>query len=62
MSHWSDPYIELIDDCEAREEKMTDWDRKFVDSIKEQIERGKGLSIPQSDKLDEIWEKVTKKG
>lgn len=53
---------QLIEDCENRESRLTDWDRSFLDSIKRQIENGRSLSVKQSDMLNTIWERVTAKG
>jgi hypothetical protein len=37
---WSSEYIQLIEDCEQRESKLTDWENTFIDSLKTSIERG----------------------
>lgn len=57
-----DDTLQLIEDCEARESRLSDWDRTFIDSIKRQIEAGRTLSTKQADKLSEIWERATAKG
>ena len=57
-----DDIEQLIEDCETRESRLTDWERNFIDSIKNQfIERG-SLSEKQTERLNEIWERVTAKG
>lgn len=53
---------QLILDCEARESRLTDWERTFVDSVKQRTESGRGLTDKQRDTLSAIWEKVTEKG
>jgi hypothetical protein len=53
---------QLIDDCEARESRLGNWDREFVDSVKARLASGGSLSPKQAAKLDEIWERVTAKG
>lgn len=53
---------QLITDCEARESRLTDWERTFVDSVKQREESGKGLTDKQRDTLSAIWEKATEKG
>lgn len=58
----NDDHLQLIEDCENRESRLSDWDRSFLDSIKRQLEGGGTLTEKQSDKLDEIWERVTAKG
>jgi len=51
-----------LDDCEARESRLTDWERSFVDSLRSQIEAGRTPTTKQIDTLDTIWEKATAKG
>lgn len=62
MSHWSEEYITLLDDCEAREERLTDWERGFVDSLRRQIEQGRRPSVKQIESLDKAWERATARG
>jgi hypothetical protein len=62
MSHWTDEYLEMVEDCEKREERLTDWERKFIDSIRKQLEQERLLSAKQMQALDNIWERVTAKG
>jgi len=57
-----DDPMQLIADCEARESRLGDWDRTFIDSIKHQLEQGRTLSAKQAAKLDEIWERATARG
>ena len=52
----------LVEDCEARESRLTDWERDFVDSVRRQLEAGRALSKKQADTLDEIWESATARG
>jgi len=49
----------LVDDCIARESRLTDWERGFVDSINAQ---GRPLSEKQAATLDALWERVMAKG
>lgn len=53
---------QLIEDCETREARLSDWEAQFIDSIKRQLEAGRDLSDKQSDLLDSIWTKVTERG
>jgi hypothetical protein len=62
MSAWADEYMTLIEDCEHRSERLTDWEAQFIDSIKHQITEGRRLSTKQTERLDEVWEKATAKG
>jgi hypothetical protein len=52
-------HLQLIEDCENREGKLSDWERGFIDSLRRQIESGAALSEKQDEKLNEIWERVT---
>ena len=62
MATWADEYITLLDDCEKREERLTDWERGFVDSLRRQIEQGRRPSQKQIEALDTAWERATKRG
>ncbi len=59
---WQDEYMTLIADCETRESRLTDWERKFVDSLRSQIENGRTPNRTQIETLDEVWEKATARG
>ena len=54
--------LQLLEDCEHREERLSDFERGFVDSLKRQIEDGRGLSKKQAQLLDEIWARATERG
>ena len=62
MTTWADEYLRMLDDCEKRESRLTDWERGFVDSLRAQIGRGRPPSPKQTETLDTIWERVTAKG
>lgn len=49
----------MIQDCEDRSHKLTDWETEFIDSISTQMGRGSGLSPKQEETLEKIWDKVT---
>lgn len=57
-----DDTAQLIEDIQAREERLTDWERGFIDSIEKHIRDGRGLTDKQVEKLEAIWERVTAKG
>lgn len=60
---WKNEYMRQIEDCMARDNRMTEWEQNFVQSLSEQLERSDGgLSQKQIDVLDRVWEKVTKNG
>lgn len=62
MTDWADEYLGQIADCEKREERLTDWERGFVDSLSKQLENGRRPSMKQIETLDNIWERATKRG
>ncbi len=60
MTHsYSSEYIKMVEDCEARESRLTDWERKFISSIGEQLENERPLSEKQVESLEQIWDRVT---
>lgn len=54
-----DEHLQMVEDCENRESKLTDWERTFIDSIRAQLEADRPLSGKQRETLDSIWERVT---
>ena len=62
MSTWADEFITLLEDCEKRESRLTDWERTFVDSLRSQIEKGSRPSEKQSQTLNDLWERATARG
>ena len=62
MSGWEAEYLTLLDDCEAREDRLSDWERGFVDSLRKQIEKGRRPSPKQIESLDNTWERATARG
>lgn len=55
-------YLQQVEDCEARSERLTDWEATFIDSLSNQLSKGRGLTERQSEILDRIWDKATTKG
>lgn len=62
MKTWSDEYMTMLNDCETRSERLTDWELGFVDSLQRQITNGRRPSDKQVETLDNIWERATKRG
>lgn len=58
----SDEWDDMLDDCEKRSEKLTDWETNFVSSLIDQRFKSLRLSYSQVQILDEIWERVTENG
>lgn len=53
---------QMVEDCEHREERLTDWQRGFIDSIAKQLRDGRSLTTKQAEALDDIWSKATEQG
>jgi hypothetical protein len=62
VSDWTSEYVTLLDDCEQRSARLTEWEATFVDSLRKQIAEGRRPSQKQIDTLDRIWESATKRG
>ena len=62
MSDWTSEYLTLLDDCEKREERLSDWERGFVDSLRQQIAHGRRPTPQQIETLDATWERATARG
>ena len=62
MTTWQDEYATLLDDCEAREERLSDWERCFCDSLRRQLEQGRRPAPKQIEALDRAWERATDRG
>lgn len=54
--------LTMVEDCEERESRLTEWEAGFLDSIRRRLEQEKPLSEKQADTLDRIWERATEKG
>jgi hypothetical protein len=52
MTTWADEYVTMLDDCEKRSERLTDWECGFVDSLQRQIAEGRRPSPKQVETLD----------
>lgn len=62
MSDWVDEYLTMLEDCATRSERLTGWERGFVDSLQRQIAAGRRPTPKQIETLDTIWERATKRG
>jgi hypothetical protein len=60
MTDWTSEYITLIDDCEAREKRLSAWDVDFLASIRARLVDKKPLTQKQIEVLEKIWERATK--
>jgi phosphoserine phosphatase len=62
VSARTDEYLRMLEDCEQRESRLTDWEREFVDSLRQRLDRGHGLTPKQIECIDKIWERATARG
>jgi hypothetical protein len=49
----------LIEDCEKRESKLSNWERGFIDSVRAQLEKDRPLTERQTEILEKIWDRIT---
>ncbi len=54
-----DEIQQMLDDCEARESRLTEWEAEFIDSVSRQFADKGSLSEKQDARLEAIWERVT---
>ncbi len=54
--------LQLLEDCEHREERLNSWEHDFLVSVRAQVEAGRSLSKKQLEQLDELWERATARG
>jgi len=57
IGEWSVDIESMIEDCTNRQEKLSEWEALFIQSIIESSEYG--LSAKQIATLEKIWERVT---
>jgi hypothetical protein len=62
MTHWTEEYLQQVEDCEQRESRLSEWEQRFIASIRDQLELERPLSRAQITKLDQIWETATERG
>ena len=62
MAHWTDEYLTMVEDCEKRESRRTEWEAGFVDSISDRLSKSVPLTAKQIETLESIWERVTERG
>lgn len=51
--------VTMLDDVEKREEKLSDWERQFIDDLSVKLGRGQSITPGQDAKLTQIWQRVT---
>lgn len=57
-----DESLQLVEDCEKREARLSAWEHDFIVSIRTQIEAGRALTPKQLATLNDTWERVTSRG
>lgn len=62
MKPWVDELMTLVEDCEIRESRMTEWEADFVESIRSRLEKERPLTERQQDTLERLWDRVTAHG
>lgn len=59
---WTREHDTMLDDLEARESRLTEWEQGFVDSLRRQAGSDRPITTKQLETLDRIWEKATADG
>jgi len=59
---WVEEYLRMIDDCEDRESRLTEWEIGFLESVRTRIEAALPLSSKQTEVLYRIWDRATARG
>lgn len=59
MTTTHDEHVQMIQDCELRSEKLTNWETDFIDSLSSQVVSGRTLTERQIEKLEAIWDRIT---
>lgn len=54
--------LEMLDECEARESRLTEAEGIFIDLMRSRIERDYALNERERMELKRIWNAVTNKG
>ncbi len=57
----TDEQRQMIADCEARESRLTDWQRGFIDNLS-RLPDDWQLSEKQESALERVWDNATRKG
>ncbi len=55
----STEHEDMVNDCLARDSRLTEWEQDFMRNVHEQLEGGRTLTPKQAERLDAIWERVT---
>lgn len=58
MKPWTENYLKSISEIEAHQEKLSGYERGYVDSLRRQIAREIAVSSYQSRLLEKIWKRV----
>ena len=53
-------FMELVEECERHEHRLSAREADFLASLREQLEDKRNLSKRQAEWLTDIWERVTK--
>ncbi len=59
MADYLDEYKTMVNDCQSRDKKMSEWEKEFMSSIEARLNKGDELTLKQIETLNKIWEKVT---
>jgi hypothetical protein len=53
---------QMVEDCEQRESRLSEWEVGYIDSIAKQLREGRSLTEKQAETLDQVWGRATARG
>ena len=59
LKTWTEEYLNMIDEALYFDDKLTDWERKFLRSIEADLHEGFKPTYKQINVLENIHDKVT---
>jgi hypothetical protein len=57
---WEKVYLDMVEECVEMDDKLSDWERSFLDSLEGQMASGKAPTERQVEKLGQIHGKCVR--
>lgn len=62
MATSEDELQQMVKDCRARQDRMTEWESGLITSLERCVAAGVAMSRRQIEQLNLVWDRVTEKG
>jgi hypothetical protein len=59
MTNTTEENQQMLEDCFNREDKLTDWERGYIDTTQNYMDRKGRITEPQEEILERIWNRIT---